>query len=340
MKFIQFTEETMAKVCISGYYGFKNFGDEAILKVLTEHLKDADVTVFSSDPQFTSVTYGVKSVKGFDLKNVVKTIQNTDILISGGGSLLQDVTSLKSLVYYSLIIALGLLFNKKVIIFAQGIGPINNKFAQIVVKNLLKQCSLVTVRDENSLKLLENWGVNAILVCDPIYSLEVPCQEKANVVGIQLRDFKTMNYNLLQKLAMLVSTKFSDKKVEIFSLQEAQDLDLCKKFEKILNSINPEIKTEIVTDNIIERISSLEYLIAMRFHAILVALKSGVKTCAINYDIKVEKLAQDANLPLISMDAHENLEVIYNKLQNLNKDELLRFANSKSFDWNEFEELF
>lgn len=329
----------MAKVCISGYYGFKNFGDEAILKVLTEHLKDADVTVFSSDPQFTSVTYGVKSVKGFDLKNVVKTIQNTDILISGGGSLLQDVTSLKSLVYYSLIIVLGLLFNKKVIIFAQGIGPINNKFAQIVVKNLLKQCSLVTVRDENSLKLLEHWDVSAKLVCDPIYSLDVPCQEKTNAIGIQVRDFITMNYNLLQKLAMLVSTKFSDKKVEIFSLQEAQDLELCRKFEKILLSINPEIKTEIVTDNIIERISKLEYLIAMRFHAILVALKSGVKTCAINYDIKVEKLAQDANLPLISMDAHENLEVIYNKLQNLNKDELLRFANSKSFDWNEFDEL-
>ncbi len=330
----------MVKVCISGYYGFKNFGDEAILKVLTEHLKDADVTVFSSDSQFTSDTYGVKSVKTFDLKNVVKTIQNTDILISGGGSLLQDVTSLKSLIYYSLIIALGLLFNKKVIIFAQGIGPINNKFAQIVVKNLLKQCSLVTVRDENSLKLLENWDIDAKLVCDPIYSLDVPCQEKTNAIGIQIRDFKTMNYNLLQKLAMLVSTKFSDKKVEIFSLQEAQDLELCRKFEKILLSVNPEIKTEIATDNIIERISKLEYLIAMRFHAILVALKSGVKTCAINYDIKVEKLAQDADLPLISMDAHENLEIIYNKLQNLNSDELLRFANSKSFDWTEFDELF
>lgn len=330
----------MVKVCISGYYGFKNFGDEAILKVLTEHLKDADVTVLSSDSQFTSDTYGVKSVKTFDLKNVVKTIQNTDILISGGGSLLQDVTSLKSLIYYSLIIALGLLFNKKVIIFAQGIGPINNKFAQIVVKNLLKQCSLVTVRDENSLKLLENWDIDAKLVCDPIYSLDVPCQEKTNAIGIQIRDFKTMNYNLLQKLAMLVSTKFSDKKVEIFSLQEAQDLELCRKFEKILLSVNPEIKTEIATDNIIERISKLEYLIAMRFHAILVALKSGVKTCAINYDIKVEKLAQDADLPLISMDAHENLEIIYNKLQNLNSDELLRFANSKSFDWTEFDELF
>ncbi len=330
----------MVKVCVSGYYGFKNFGDEAILSVLTKHLKDADVTVFSSDPQFTEEIYGVKSVRSFDLRKVIETIKNTDVLISGGGSLLQDVTSLKSLVYYSLIIALGLLFNKKVIIFAQGIGPINNKFAQIIVKNLLKQCQLVTVRDENSLKLLENWGIDARLVCDPIYSLDIERLETQNTVGIQLREFKTVNYNLLQKLAMFVSAKFSDKKVEIFSLQEAQDLELCKKFEKILHSINSEIKTEIVTDNIIERISMLEYLIAMRFHAILCALKCGVKTCAVNYDIKVEKLAQDAQLPLLSMDAHENLEQIYDKLQNINNDELSRFANSKFFDWTEFDKLF
>jgi len=330
----------MAKVCISGYYGFKNFGDEAILSVLTEHLKEHEVTVFSSDPEFTFNTYGVKSVRSFDLKRVVEVIKNTDVLISGGGSLLQDVTSLKSLVYYSLILALGILFNKKVIIFAQGIGPINNKFAQIVVKNLLKQCTLVTVRDDKSLEFLNNWGINAKLVCDPIYSLSVEPAQTLDTVGIQLRDFKTMNYNFLHKLGMLVSTKFSDKKVEIFSLQEAVDLELCKKFEAVLKSINPDIKIEIVTDNIIERISKLEYLIAMRFHAILVALKYGVKTCAINYDIKVEKLAQDANLPLISMDAHENMEVIYDKLQNLNKDELLRFANSKNFDWTEFDALF
>ena len=199
---------------------------------------------------------------------------------------------------------------------------------------------MVTVRDENSLNLLKNWGIDAKLVCDPIYSLDVACREKSNLVGIQLRNFKTMNYNLLQKLAMLIVTKFPDKKVEIFSLQETQDLELCKKFETILHSLNSEINTEIVTERISERISKLETFIAMRFHAILVALKCGVKTCAINYDIKVEKLAQDANLPIISMDAHENLEVIYNKLQNLNKEELLRFANSKTFDWTEFDELF
>lgn len=332
----------MAKVCISGYYGFKNFGDEAILKVLTEHLKqlNADITVFSSDTEYTSKTYGVNSVRSFDFKNLIRSLKSCDVLISGGGSLLQDVTSLKSLIYYSLVIALGIFFNKKIIIFAQGIGPINNSFAGSLVKNLLSFCTLVTVRDENSFSLLKNWKIDAKLVCDPIYSMEIADNQKTNSVGIQLRDFKTMNYNLLQKLALMIVTKFSDKKVKIFSLQEAQDLEISKRFEKLIHSFNSEIDTEIITEDIVENISELEFLIAMRFHAILTALKSGVKTCAINYDIKVEKLAKDANLPIISMDAHENLEEIYQKMTNLNSLQLKEFANSQHFDWSEFDNLF
>ncbi len=333
----------MVKVAISGYYGFKNFGDEAILTVLINHLKqlkDIDITVFSSDIDYTSSTYSVNSVKRFDIKNVIKTIQNSDVLISGGGSLLQDVTSLKSVVYYSLIIALGLLFNKKVIIFAQGIGPLNKKLSQLIVRNLLKNCTLVTVRDEKSLALLNNWNIHANLVCDPIYSLNVTPEPDNGAIGVQLREFKTMNYNLLHKLALFIARKFRDKKVEIFSLQESQDLELSKRFEHILKTLNPELKTEIITDDIINRISKLSYLIAMRFHAILVALKCGIKTCAINYDVKVEKLANEAAIPLISMDAHENFEEIYHKLENLKSDDLLKFSSSKKFNWEEFDKLF
>lgn len=332
----------MVKVAISGYYGFKNFGDEAILSVLVNHLKslqNIDITVFSSDIDFTSKNYSVNAVKRFDFKKVIKTIQDSDVLISGGGSLLQDVTSLKSVIYYSLIIALGLLFNKKVIIFAQGIGPLNKKLSQFIVRNLLKNCSLVTVRDEKSLALLRNWGISANLVCDPIYSLDVKSEVKDDIIGVQLREFKTLNYNLLHKLALFIANKFSDKKVEIFSLQESQDLELCKRFEHVLKTLNPEIKTEIVTDDIVNRISKLSYLVAMRFHAILVALKCGIKTCAINYDVKVEKLADEASIPLISMDAHENFEEIYQKLENLDSNDLLRFANSKEFNWNSFDQL-
>ncbi len=332
----------MAKISISGYYGYKNFGDEAILEVLVEHLKNIgcqDITVFSSDVKYTENKLKVNAVKRFDISNVVKTIKNSDILISGGGSLLQDATSLKSLIYYSAIIALGLLFNKTVIIFAQGIGPLNSCAAKFIVKNLLKYCTYVTVRDENSFKLLESFKVKSDLVCDPIYSLSVKDRNCDGSVGIQLREFKTMNYNLLQKLVMLIVNKFPNKKIKIFSLQKTQDYELSKKFESMLKSMKPDINTEIIEDNIIENISTLEYLFAMRFHAILVALKYGVKTCAINYDIKVEKIANDAKIPLISMEANENFEEIFEKIEQLNSDHIKQFANSKSFDWVKLDEF-
>lgn len=332
----------MAKISISGYYGFKNFGDEAILDVLVQHLKSIgcdDITVFSSDVEYTAGKLNVNAVRRFDVVKVIKTISNSDILISGGGSLLQDVTSLNSLIYYSAVIALGLLLNKKVIIFAQGIGPLNSKIAKLIVKNLLKYCTCVTVRDENSFNLLKDFGINSDLVCDPIYSLEVKDRICDGSVGVQLREFKTMNYNLLQKLALLIVNKFSDRKIKIFSLQKSQDYELSKKFELILKSFNPEINVEIIEDDIINQISTLEYLFAMRFHAILVALKYGVKTCAINYDIKVEKIANDACIPLISMDAHENFEKIFEKIQLLNSDNLKQFALDKTFNWVNLDNL-
>ena len=165
----------MAKVLISGYYGFKNFGDEAVLSVLTKHLNALkfDVTVLSSNVDYTEKYHNVRAVNSFDIKTVIDEIKKCDLLISGGGSLLQDVTSLKSLVYYAFIISLGLLFNRKVVIFAQGIGPLNRKVSQIIVKNLLKLCSYVSVRDKNSLEILQKWGINADLVCDPEFKSEI-----------------------------------------------------------------------------------------------------------------------------------------------------------------------
>ncbi|MBO6088186.1 polysaccharide pyruvyl transferase CsaB [bacterium] len=329
----------MVKAVISGYYGYKNFGDELISDVLIKHLNalEIDITVLSGNVDYTKSKNNVYAVNRFDIRKIVGEIKSCDFLISGGGSLLQDVTSLKSLVYYLFIIAIAILFNKKVIIFAQGIGPINNKFAKLITKNLLKLCGYISVRDENSLNLLKSWGIKADLVCDPVFSLEADCTKKTNSVGIQLRDFKTMNYNLLQKLAQLAAYKFSDRKIEIFSLQESFDLEISKKFENILKTINPEIKTEIVTDNIAERISQLEYMIGMRFHALLVAIKSGVKTCAINYDIKVEKLAQSVKIPIISLNGEESFEKIYYELENLKSEELLRFSENNMFDWSGFD---
>lgn len=333
------------KVVLSGYYGYDNFGDEAILAVLIDHLKQigADVTVLSHNPKKTSYNYQVKAVKNFNLLSVIFALKNCDVLISGGGSLLQDVTSLKSLLYYSFIIWLAEIFNKQVIIFAQGIGPLQRDISKNIVANLISKANLVTVRDIKSCELLQSWGIDAEIVSDPVFSMDLPQSESSGAVGIQLREFKTMNDAFLQRLAESVVKEFAHKKIELYVFQNALDLEISKRFVKMLKKLYPEIETEIVRslsqNDIIIRISRLEYMIAMRFHAVLVAIKTGVPTIAINYDAKVAKLAYEAFLPLLTISADEDFDTAFIKLKTLNSTDLIDFARSKTFDWREFDKI-
>lgn len=333
------------KVLISGYYGFGNFGDEAILGVLINKLRElkADIRVLSRYPKKTSRLYNVKATQSFCILQAIYRISRCDILVSGGGSLLQDVTSIKSLIYYLIIINIALLLRKKVLIFAQGIGPINNKFGAFLTKHTLKRCALATVRDKKSRLILNKWNVESNLVCDPLFDLSISQSNPSNKVGVQLRSFKTLKENLLTKLAEYINKNFADKEIEIYSFQDNLDLPVCEHFEKILKLINPQIKTKLIfsqtSQEILDKFSKLEYLIAMRFHAVLIALKYGVKTLAVSYDIKVEKLAEEAEIPYVSMLGNEDYDDLFNKLKNLNAQHLMNFSNSKRFDWTKLEQL-
>lgn len=333
------------KVVISGYYGFDNFGDEAILSVLVNKLIEhsAEVRVFSKNPKKTARLYCVNSTPFFCLLQVIFRIRESDVLISGGGSLLQDVTSLKSLLYYLFVINTALFFRKKVIIFAQGIGPIHSKFGQFLVRNTLKKCDYVSVRDEKSLFLLRGWGIKTDLVCDPLFDLKLVTSLPSNRVGVQLRGFKTLKENLLIKLAEQVNKDFSNSEIEIYSFQDSLDLHVCEHFEQLLKILNPNIKTRVISNQtsaeVLDKISKLDYMIAMRFHANLVALMYGVKSLAICYDEKVEKLALEAQIPYVSMLANEDYDALFAQLKSLDKNKLIQFSNSKHFDWTKIEEL-
>lgn len=333
------------KVVISGYYGCDNFGDETILSVLVKKLKEFTpyIRVFSHNPKKTRELYKVQSTFFFCPGMLVFKIAQSDILISGGGSLLQDVTSLTSLFYYLFVINIALFFRKKVIIFAQGLGPINNKFGAFLTKKTLQKCNLVTVRDRKSRLLLHKWGVNAELVCDPLFNLELPEYKPANKVGVQLRSFKTLKESLLVDLAQHINKEFCDKEIEIFSFQDDLDLEVCKNFEKILLSINPQIKTSVIfnqtSQQVLERFSQLAYLVAMRFHANLIALKYGIKTLAVSYDIKVEKLAEEAEIPCVLMNEDNDYDYLFGQMKNLDRQKLIEYSATKHFDWSKIGEI-
>ena len=329
------------RVVISGYYGFGNFGDEAILSVLVSKLKSlgCEIVVLSSNPRKTSMDLYVNSINSFSFSQIPGLIKHSEVLISGGGSLLQDVTSIKSLIYYLWIIFTAILYRKKVIIFAQGIGPINNTIARYITMLLLKKCTYISVRDDKSLDLLKSFGINADLVCDPIFSINLPIANNNGVVGVQLRDFSSMNDKLLNVLARQIVKEFSDRKLELYVFQKEIDTKICERFKVILKSINNNIDVEIVSDNIVNRFSNLEYLIGMRFHSLILAMKMGIKCLGINYDLKVEKLCEDANIPIVAMNSFENLDSVFSDMKNLNSNELFNYSNSRFFNWAGFENV-
>lgn len=328
------------KIAVSGYYGFNNFGDEAILKTLVQELRafPVDITVFSKNPALTSALLSVSAVYTFDLLGVFKTLKNSDVLISGGGSLLQDSTSLKSLFYYLGVILIALFFRKKVVIFAQGIGPIKNLLGRFFTRFVLKNCSYITVRDEKSLFRVRGWGAKADLVNDPVWSIKLPDYSPVGRVGVQLRAWRSLSPKFLFSLARCVASNFSNNEIYIYSFQDSLDLEVCKSFENNLKLANPSIKTKIISnisiDEVVESFSSLDYLIGMRYHACLLALKYGIKTLGLCYDEKVEKLAKRFDIPYSDLSLMDNLDEKFDKLKKLDSKTILERANSTCFDFS------
>ena len=93
------------------------------------------------------------------------------------------------------------------------------------------------------------------------------------------------------RLAQKIVQEFPDKKIEIFSFQDSIDLKRCEQLKKAIELLSTNmivsIHKELSDDEVIEKISKAEYLLAMRFHAIIIGLLSATKTLAINYDIKI-----------------------------------------------------
>ncbi|MFC5469654.1 polysaccharide pyruvyl transferase CsaB [Cohnella suwonensis] len=173
------------RILLSGYYGFRNSGDEAVLKSILTALGEAaaeagvavEPVVLSGDPEWTKTQYGVEAVPRMKLAEVRKALKGADGLISGGGSLLQDATGLGSIPYYLGILALARWAGKPTFVYAQGIGPVHRAMFKPFIARAFRKATYASVRDEESASLLRSYGVDPAkveVVPDPVMGLPLP----------------------------------------------------------------------------------------------------------------------------------------------------------------------
>ena len=173
------------RLVLSGYYGFRNSGDEAVLLSILTALEQAGKErgtriapiVLSADPAWTSRRYGVEAVPRMKPAAVWSALRGSDGLISGGGSLLQDATGLGSIPYYLGIMKMAHWCGKPVFVYAQGIGPVNRAMFRVPIARAFRKAAYVSVRDEESAALLARMGVpqaHIDVVPDPVMGLPLP----------------------------------------------------------------------------------------------------------------------------------------------------------------------
>lgn len=301
----------MSRILISGYYGFANAGDEAMLTAIIESLRqveeNVELTVLSGNPEDTASKHQVRSVYRFNPFSIIRAMNDTELVLSGGGSLLQDVTSQRSLCYYLGIIILGKMLGKKVMLFAQGIGPIRAKWARRLTSFVCSKADLITVRDKESAGELLEMGVaqdKVIVTADSVLSLTPEDKGSGSdlltqsgldlskpVIGISVRPWSgdSKCFQALAEAASKLQQLYGAQLV-LLPLQYSVDVKACEKLRKALMCqkdiflLNGKYNTE----EFLSIIGNFDLLIGMRLHALVFAAVMQTPLLAVSYDPKVD----------------------------------------------------
>lgn len=296
-------------VLISGYYGHNNMGDEAMLEAIVDILKKERkrirLAVLSQRPEETTRVHKVRSIYRFNLFSILKMLMKTRLYVNGGGSLIQDSTSNRSLYYYLALIVLAKFTHTKVMIYANGIGPVRSKFNKYITRFILNMVDVITVRDENSLVELEKLGVHGPkveLTADCALTLESASEDRVNdilraegidgsrrLIGFSIRQWgEDLDYlDAIAKVADVAYNEYGLTPVFIV-MQKNNDFKMSEYIMKKMKSDAYIIKGSYSPKEILGIIGRVDILIGMRLHALVFASMEAVPCVGIVYEQKVE----------------------------------------------------
>lgn len=303
----------MLKIVISGYYGFDNAGDEAVLLSIIQALRlealpgeSLDITVLSKNPQATSERYGVKAVNRWRMPEVFKALRQADVLISGGGSLLQDVTSKKSVLYYLTVIGMAVSLRRPVVFYSQGVGPVNDAFNRKLMGLVCNRVSEIYVRDVASKDALVQMGIKrpAIqVVMDPVVSMALTEAEwkkgeslliEANITGdrplagMYLRDWKT-DSNYHAEVAKVCEWLYNQGWLPVFiPMHYPDDVQAVEAIKPLLKTPAKFLEAHYSPQEILAMTAKMDFVVAMRLHGLIMAANAKTPYFGISYDPKIQ----------------------------------------------------
>ncbi|HIC96369.1 TPA: polysaccharide pyruvyl transferase CsaB [Candidatus Bipolaricaulota bacterium] len=298
-----------ARVLIGGYYGFGNIGDEALLSVLLEKLREClpelEPVVLSHDPEWTAAEYKVEAINRWNPFKIWGELGRAGLFLLGGGGLLQDVTSFRSTLYYLGLIRLAAIRKVPVALIGQGIGPLRSPLLRRLVVGHLRRVDYIMVRDERSRELLEAWGADRgqlVRGYDLALGLALEPsseeQERRDLLAISLKEpgrDKRVRTEFITEMAAVI-----DEVHRRFGLRPAfaplhprEDLRLTEEVRKEMAEESLVLDLEgLPLQEVLKLLSQARLMLGMRLHALEFALICAVPFLAFSADPKVEEFVK------------------------------------------------
>lgn len=317
----------MKRILISGYYGFNNAGDEAILRLMIDNLRarlpGVELTILSHDPADTARRYGVRSVNRMNPLLILREVLRCDLLISGGGSLLQDATSQRSLLYYLSILKLAQVFHKKTFIYSQGVGPLNNEKNRIRTADTLHRTDGIVVRDRQSKQLLQEIGLdvsNVHVTTDPVLRAQppdlrcgaeilrmegFPARQSGRIrVGWAVKAGADEGFVSRQEEAIRWLQQERNADVLLIPFHEAQDRSVARAMKQRLGASVCLLEGHYLSEDLLSVVGNLDVMVGVRLHAMIYAAVMGVPMLGISYDPKIDSFLTSIGQAPVSDTEH------------------------------------
>ncbi len=313
-------------VLICGAYGLGNAGDEAILNAILREVRsimpEADVTVLSRDPAETAAANGIHVLHMFDLRGFWRVLGRARLYINGGGNLIQDVTSRRSLWYYLFTLYVAKRRGCKVLMYGCGIGPVTRPWDRRLTRRVLNACvDAITLREPDSLEELRSMGVTApqiVLAADPALTLDraddpetdqvfqragIPPQGR--YIGFALRKWPGSAAKAPVFAAAARHAYEAHGLTPVFvAVERCQDPAANRLAAQGLEDVPHYFLDDAGrAGTIIGVLSRMETVVSMRLHALIFAAGQGIPLVGVVYDPKVS-----AFLRYIGQDLFADLE--------------------------------
>lgn len=300
---------------LCGAYGKGNAGDDAILGAIIKSLRGIDqdlpIYVMSRKPMETKLHEHVGSFFTFDIFKLNSLLRKTKLFVSGGGTLIQDVTSTRSLLFYLYTLRAAHKAGVKVEMYGCGIGPVSSeKNRKRTSRTLNDNVDIIALRDSISWDLLKEINVvkpEIILAADPAVSLPpvdmftvrtafekagIPADDKKIIFCIRpWEEFK--DYSPIVKAAEYAYEKYGLTAV-FLPMEYPRDVAIGKEVAAIIKT--PAYASELhhSIEELRGMLASAELAVGMRLHSLIFAASLGTPIVGISYDVKVDSFIKDS----------------------------------------------